>query len=339
VLNWNGLDDTITCVAALMDTRDVDFRVILVDNGSEGDDFERLSGRFGSEFRIDLRRNRTNEGFARGVNRVLLRLLEQPSDKRPEYVALLNNDAIPEPDWLASLVGRAESSDAAAVASRMLRRDDPKILDNAGHIFLNTGEVLPRGAGEPAERFGEPAEVVGACAGAALYRVSVLSKVGVFDEFFETGYEDAEWGLRAFVAGYRQIYEPNAIVRHRIGASIDKIRDVRYAVRLQLNINYTYLKLMPLAVVVWNSPWLVLKTVALLTAPALFGRFRLLHIQWRALAATLALIPRLRRIRAKAGRKAITSATIIDRQEWFLPRYTGYIRRLARRGEKTIFER
>ena len=73
----------------------------------------------------------------------------------------------------------------------------------------------------------------------------MLEEIGLFDEFFSTGYEDAELGLRAMLAGYTQIFAPEAVVRHRIGASIDKIRDRRYAVRLQVNINYTYLKLMP----------------------------------------------------------------------------------------------
>ena len=55
----------------------------------------------------------------------------------------------------------------------------------------------------------------------------MLHDIGIFDEFFSTGYEDAELGLRAMLAGYRQIFAPGAVVRHQIGASIDKIRDLR----------------------------------------------------------------------------------------------------------------
>lgn len=338
VLNWNGLDDTVACVEALLDNRGVNFRVILVDNGSDGDDCRQLSKRFGNDARIDVRRNRSNLGFARGVNEVLRELMEADRGARPEYVALLNNDAVPERDWLATLVRRADVNGAAAVTSRMLRFDDPEIIDNAGHVFLNTGEVLPRGAGEPARHYAQPADVLGACAGACLYRLSVLSEVGVFDEFFETGYEDADLGLRIFLAGHDQVFEPEAIVRHRISASIDKIRNIRYAVRLQVNVNYTYLKLMPAAVIVWNSPWLALKTVALLTVPALLGRWRLLGVQWRAFARTLALLPGLGSIRARAGRRSVSAVAVIARQEWFASRYMAYLRRIWS-GEKTIFER
>src|SRR6056297_4312040 len=148
VLNWNGADDTIECIDALLANDGVDFRVVLVDNGSSGDDFERLRTRFGSLERIELRRNPENLGFARGVNAVLKEVMASP-DARPEFFALLNNDAIPEPGWLAALVSAADSTGAGAVASKMIRHDDPGKLDNAGHVFLNTGEILPRGAGQP----------------------------------------------------------------------------------------------------------------------------------------------------------------------------------------------
>ena len=123
ILNWNGVGDTIECIDALLQTAGVGFRVILVDNGSEGDDFERLSRRYASDRRVEGRRNEQNLGFARGVNAVLRALLAE-SDSRPEFVALLNNDAIPEPGWLAALVSVAGSTGAGAVASKMIRHDD-----------------------------------------------------------------------------------------------------------------------------------------------------------------------------------------------------------------------
>ena len=57
VLNWNGVDDTIECIDALLACDGSDYRVVLIDNGSSGDDFERLRARYGSRDRIELRRN------------------------------------------------------------------------------------------------------------------------------------------------------------------------------------------------------------------------------------------------------------------------------------------
>ena len=338
VLNWNGVDDTIECVDALLAGEGVDYRVVLVDNGSSGDDFDRLQARYASKERVALQRNPDNLGFARGVNAVLGDLLASP-ESRPEFIALLNNDAVPEPDWLAALLKMAESSEAAAVSSKMLRYDDRNKLDNAGHVFLNTGEVLPRGAGRSPAEFDAPAEVAGVCAGACLLRTDMLADIGIFDEFFVTGYEDAELGLRAMLGGYRQIYAPKAVVRHRIGASIDKIRDRDYAVQLQVNINYTYLKLMPGPVIAWNAPWIVVKTAAALVVPLVAGRWRLLGVQAAALAETARIFDRILESRRNRPLRRISSRVVIARQNFFARQYWTYFRRFVLGRQKTIFER
>ena len=338
ILNWNGVEDTIECVDALLASDGVDYRVIVVDNGSSGDDFERLRARYESREGIELRRNPENLGFARGVNAILRELLASP-EARPEFIALLNNDAVPESGWLAALVEVAESSAAGAVASKMIRHDDAGRLDNAGHVFLNTGEILPRGAGAPPGDFSEVVPVAGVCGGACLLRCDMLDDIGVFDEFFNTGYEDAEFGLRAMLAGYRQVFAPSAVVRHRIGASIDKIRDLSYAVQLQVNINYTYVKLVPWPVAVWNLPWIVLKTAALLTLPLFIGRLRLLRVQWLAFGRSIRCLPEMLGARRQFSRRRISALKVIRRQVFFGPVYWRYFRRFVVGREQTIFER
>lgn len=338
VLNWNGVDDTIECIDALLAGEGVDFRVVLVDNGSTGDDFERLRARYGSQGRIELRRNPDNLGFARGVNAELRQMLARSCGK-PEFVALLNNDAIPEPGWLEALVRAAESSGAGAVASKMTRYDDPERLDNAGHVFLNTGEILPRGAGQPPCEYLERAPVAGVCGGACLLRSAMLDDIGIFDEFFTTGYEDAELGLRALLAGYQQVFAPGAVARHRIGASIDKIRTLSYAVQLQVNVNYTYIKLVPWPVALWNLPWILLKTAALLTLPMFIARWRLLKVQWLAFGRSIRCLPVMLEARRRFSGRRVSALDVIRRQEFFARLYAGYFRRFVLGGKPTIFER
>lgn len=54
VLNWNGVDNTMECVDHLLESKDVHFQVVLVDNGSDGDDHERLDARYGSDPRAGM---------------------------------------------------------------------------------------------------------------------------------------------------------------------------------------------------------------------------------------------------------------------------------------------
>jgi GT2 family glycosyltransferase len=64
--------------------------------------------------------------------------------------------------------------------------------------------------------------VLGACAGAAMYRRRLFDDVGLFDEDFFLMSEDTDFNLRCLIAGKRCLYVPDALVRHKLRASIDR---------------------------------------------------------------------------------------------------------------------
>lgn len=338
VLNWNGFDDTVECIDGLLRQTYTNYVVHLIDNGSDSDDFDRLSDRYGYESKIRIRANADNLGFTRGVNQELQSILRQ--EPRPGEVALLNNDAVPAPDWLENLLLARASSGREVIASRMVSYHQHDQLDNAGHIWLDTGEILPRGPGQPTQSFDEPADLVGACAGAALYSTHLIGEIGLFDPFFQTGYEDAEFGLRAFLAGYPTRYEPKAVVFHKISQSVDKIRSPAYAVKIQTNINYTYLKLAPVTLMIANGPFIAIKTIGVILVAALTLRRRIIYAHVHALIETvrsLRTIKNNRRSVAHLRRIPVASALAV--QVFFLPRYLDYFRRFILTGKKTVFEK
>lgn len=63
-------------------------------------------------------------------------------------------------------------------------------------------------------QYNDPREVEMMCGGAVLMKADVLRKVGIFDEYFFVYYEDSDLSLRIKKAGYKIMYEPNAVVRH-----------------------------------------------------------------------------------------------------------------------------
>ena len=337
VLNWNGLSDTIECIDALLSQTYRSRHIVLIDNGSDGDDYEQLQARYGDIPEITLCRNAANLGFTRGVNRALRQLV---GVNGLQYIALLNNDAVPELDWLARIIETAETTGAAAVASKMVNYYDCDHLDNAGHIFLSTGEVLPRGGSQPVARFSNRATVIGPCAGAALYRTSLFWDIGLFDEYFVSGYEDAEFGLRATLGGYSTAYDPTAVVYHKISRSVDKIRDLNYAVKLAQDINYTYIKLMPGPLLWGGAPLLLTKVAVICITAAVLGRWRLLRVQYLALRSTWqqrAILAEYRR--EHRGFRRLSSFQVWRLQTCFLPTYIGYFRRYILRRKPTVFER
>jgi hypothetical protein len=96
IVNWNGahlLPDCLDALAA-QDLRDGQLAVWVVDNASRDGSRELLARDYPW---VKVLANPRNDGFA-GGNNVALRQVETP------FVALLNNDARPAPDWLARLL-------------------------------------------------------------------------------------------------------------------------------------------------------------------------------------------------------------------------------------------
>src|SRR5690606_34383375 len=103
---------------------------------------------------------------------------------RAEFIALLNNDAEAEPDWLASMRRAiADSPDVGMVASKILVYEDPRRIDKAGHLIYLDGQNRGRGTGETDRgQFERVEEVLWPDGCAALYRRSMLEQIGGFDE-------------------------------------------------------------------------------------------------------------------------------------------------------------
>ncbi len=261
------------------------FHCLVLDNGSELADYEQLRAVFPADDRFELLRSEMNLGFTGGCNHLFEeRILPNAA---LDWVVLLNNDTEVEPDWLEQLLLAARDQQAGLVASKMVHFFDRSVLDNAGHLMLNTGEILPRGAEEPVGTYDQHGLCMGPCGGAALIAVPLLRVLGTFDTFFKTGYEDAEFGLRAFLCGHDTVYAPRAVVYHKISRSINKIRDYQYTLKIQVDVFYTALKLLPWPVLLLNFPFWVFKTIMVTGLNLLFGRWKFLRVYWHALWVVL----------------------------------------------------
>jgi len=255
--------------------------IILVDNGSGVEEQDELIRLYGQEPDVTLVLNDENKGFTKGNADIVQEILER--DWLPEFVVLLNNDTVIAPDWLVNLVNSASQNNADIVSSKMINYYDRSRIDNVGHFMLNTGEILPLGHGDPIEKYNEAFENLGACGGAVLYKTSMIQELGFFDLHFNTGYEDAEYGLRAKLLGFRCLYEPTAIVYHKVSRSINKVRDDAFLQRIQTNIFYTYVKLMPLNFLMVNSVFAIVKYLMLLMIGIVTFRFKLLALHSRTI--------------------------------------------------------
>jgi GT2 family glycosyltransferase len=138
-----------------------------------------------------------------------------------EYVALLNNDAFPEPGWLAALAQALEADPRTGMAaSLMLFADRPTVVNSTGICVDRCGISWDRDGGRQAATIGQAtAEIFGASAGAALYRRALFEEVGVFEAGFFAYLEDVDLAWRARWHGWRAVFVPQARVLHAHSAT------------------------------------------------------------------------------------------------------------------------
>ncbi len=157
---------------------------------------------------------RENRGFAVAASAGL-------RAARGAIVALLNDDAVPDPGWLAALLDAASRNpDAGSFASRVLQADDPRTIDSAGHGLTRWGEPFAIGHGVPdGPAFDDERWVFGAPACASAYRAELIRDCGAFDAAMEAYLEDVDLSLRAQALGFPCLYVPAARVAHRGSAT------------------------------------------------------------------------------------------------------------------------
>ncbi len=248
VVNWNRHDLLKSCLLSLRSQQlKQPFEVVVIDNGSHDGSPEMVLREFSENpvFRLKLIRNRDNRGFCAANNQGF-------AASSSDLVALLNNDAEAEPNWLAALAGAFETRlDVGMAASKILVHEDPRRIDKAGHLIYPDGQNRGRGSGElDAGQYDRIEEVLWPDGCAAMYRRAMLDQIGGFDEDFFAYADDAELGLRARIAGWKCVYIPKAVVRHHRGATLGLLSSRRLEL-IERNRVLLAAKLFP-----WSLLWL-----------------------------------------------------------------------------------
>lgn len=212
VLNWNGIDDTEKCVASLQKLSYPNFKIVIVDNGSVDDSLVRLDKIKKKHTNITVISNPKNLGFAGGVNTGIKYGIAQKFDA----IALFNNDAVVDKDWLTNLVLAFEKQRAGIVTGKLLHTDG-ETIDSTGDFYTTWGIPSPRARNKPTHKAPESGFVFGASGGASLYKTSLFQEIGLFDETFFAYYEDVDISFRAQLAGHKIYYEASAVAYHEQG--------------------------------------------------------------------------------------------------------------------------
>ncbi|MFH1593074.1 MAG: glycosyltransferase family 2 protein [Candidatus Omnitrophota bacterium] len=208
---WNGLDETRDCIDSIKKNTRYPYRLILVDNGSGKETKEYLDSlKDESGAIVSLLRNDTNFGFIKAVNQGLV-VSSAP------YICILNNDTLPAQGWLTELVSFIEDHEEVGLVNPLCNGHEARsttINAYAGYLAASN-----RG------KFMEMNQCQGFC---MLVKGEVVEKIGYLDERFGIGgFDDTDYSMRAYLAGYRSVCVHSSYVYHREHKAFDRLGDRR----------------------------------------------------------------------------------------------------------------
>ncbi len=214
-LNWNGYEDTLELLESLKKISYQNFDVVLVDNGSEGDDVEKLESNYGGF--VKVLRNKSNLGFAGGNNEGIKIALQNNAD----YVLLINNDTVVEPDILHNLIQKFNTDERIGIVAPKINfyAEPQKIWSAGGKISKLRGSAISFSVkrGKNTSLKDELVDFVSGCC--MLIKRNLFSEIGYFDEKYFLYMEDADYCWRAADAGFKIVCVPQCTILHKVNSS------------------------------------------------------------------------------------------------------------------------
>jgi GT2 family glycosyltransferase len=274
ILNYRNYPDTIECVRSVERIRYPDYRVVIVDNASDNESQRILQETFPRHRVVQAGRN---GGYAAG-NNVGIRIGLQEG---AEFLLLLNNDTLVEPDFLDVLVAYALAHPQAGLlspriiepgggVSRRSTRRRPRLRDLAWNLgvgrWLGTNKAWLRWSYyEDEYDFAQPKEVDVVSGSCMLMRRSLIDAIGLLDENTFLFYEEFILHEKMRATPFRSVVVPASQIFHKEGHSVRTI-GTRAALARLSSLNYylrRYRKTTPVV------RWIILLSVLLSAAPGM----------------------------------------------------------------------
>lgn len=220
IVNWNGADDTISCLHSLVRIGYSHLRLYVVDNASTDGSPARIRAAH-ADAHMQLLVAPVNLGYAGGVNLGVARALADGAD----YLWVLNNDVSADPDIVGHLLEAARDTEPAILSPKILYRARPTELWWAGGGIDRRLKSYHIGIGERDAGQHEVIRAIDWATGCSLFfSAATARRIGPMDERYFLYLEDVDWSLRARARGVPIVYVPAARLYHDVSHSTARLQ-------------------------------------------------------------------------------------------------------------------
>ncbi|WP_069131269.1 glycosyltransferase family 2 protein [Rhodohalobacter halophilus] len=218
IVTWNALHHLKRFLPQVAKTDYPNFEIIIADNASDDGSVEWVKQQF-PEVRVATFDR--NYGYCGGNNRA-------SKEAKGDILIFLNNDAYPDPHWLAGLESIFQKKEVGVVQPKILSVEQPDYFEYAGAAggFLDKmGYPFCRGrifdyVEKDEGQYNTPSEIFWASGAALAIRKTLFERLGGFDEDFEFHMEEIDLCWQVHKSGYTVMYQPESIVYHLGGGSL-----------------------------------------------------------------------------------------------------------------------
>lgn len=198
---FNQLKYTRECIDNLIKYTDVDFEIIVVNNGS----IDHTKAYLKKHPEIISINNDTNLGFARGCNQGIKKA-------RGKYVVILNNDCLVFNNWLSKMIKLAKKDQIGIVGVMSNFVNKVQLIKTMPHEGEELNDFAARIGKIYNQEFFYSERIVGLC---MLINKELIQKIGGFDPLFGLGnFEDDDLCVRSLLSGYKNVVAKDVFVFH-----------------------------------------------------------------------------------------------------------------------------
>ena len=211
--HYGGTDILGECLTSLNKCSYPNLEIIVVDNASPDGSVQFIKTNFPG---INLIQSEYNRGFAGGCN-------FGAQHTTGEYLLILNNDTIHEPDWIDHLVNMLESNPKiSAVQPKIKNYDNRDYFDYAGacggfmdkYCFPFARGRIFNTVEKDEGQYDDPCKIFWASGTAFLTRKDVFNKIGGFDETLFAHMEEIDYHWKSQMLGNEVWVEPASVIYH-----------------------------------------------------------------------------------------------------------------------------
>lgn len=230
ILNWNGYQDTISCLESInkLVITNFELEAIVVDNASSNNSVDKIRKNFP---KIKIIKNRTNLGFAEGNNVGIRSAIENGAD----YILVLNNDTILDKNLVLEFLKSAQKHNKAGVLTAKIYFAKGFEYHKSKYKSSELGKVIWSAGGDidwknmygsnhgvdevDRGQFSKMRHTDFATGACSFLNVLALKEVGFYDKKYFLYLEDMDLSQRMKLKSWEVVYVPKAICWHKVSQS------------------------------------------------------------------------------------------------------------------------